>query len=1423
MNDSGAKKVAILVAGMHRSGTSALTRVLNLAGCDLPKTLVRPRRGNLAGFWESQPIVNLNMEILASAESFWDDLRRFDRNWCSSSVADGFRERAQQILQEEFGSSSLFVLKDPRTCRLMEFWIEAVKAFGARPLVVSPIRNPLDVAASLQVRDRIRPSVGHLIWLRHALDAEADSRGLKRAYLRYERLLTDPQTVVDTLGNDLGVSWPGRSGPHAEVKIAEFLSAELRHHESEDALALSNPDLLDWARASFEIFDRWARGEVREEDAVDLGRIKAAFDEVTQAFSYPRVAVQRERKRVRVLSNELDSSRRLVADHSSRIEILSSQLAASRREAVNYKVRIEALSSGTETFHQGEANRKRTDREGSGPGSDLQADCESTAFSTLDADLGDGVHSCSGTVKRVCIATSDMPGPDESSGIGTALFHLARLLAERGHDVVIACVNRNALNFRLMEDARILCAGIGVVLEPVVPRSSPSMKPLARVSAPTWALFEWLRCREPCFDFVHVSGSHGLGYGPLLAKSQGIAFGATHFVVHGHGPTLWKLEGSRQLVATNRELGWVFMERRCIELADTVICGSVHLLEWMRDAGYALPGRSFVLPGPFPVAPASVTERAARDVVRLEEVVFFGRLEPRKGLVLFVDAIDRLARRGRAPACITFLGGRSDRFDGPGLVRSAARRWPGEVRTITDFGSREAVAYLSHPGRLAVIPSLLDSSSMAVMECLHAGIPFVAAATGGTPELVAPEDHARALVAPDHIALGERIAAFGSAPLRAAHPRREFKHLFDVWSRWHAQAAPFEAAAAHFARRAQFSGAETPLVTVCIVHHERPALVRMAVDSVLDQDYPALEAVLVDDGSESAEALTTLDALEARFAERGWRVVRQENRYLGAARNAAVAAARGEWLLFLDDDNILFPDAVSRLVRAARFSGADCVPAASIRFFGDGDPRTDTGSHGAPFRYLGAARAWSHFRNVVGDACALVRREAFDAVGGFTEIYGVGLEDIEFFNRLIRAGRRVEPMPDPAYFYRVGRTSMISGMRDRRWAETSRARALAPHLHGLADEERAYGAYAAASIRALTESEDHFRSWAEAAMRREEWTEASERWGELRVAFPHDASGYVRGAAALLGAGRLDEAEALACEAAQRFPDLPGGRYHRAEVAMVRKDWTEASERWAELRREFPEDPSGYVRGAEALRNAGCLDEAERMASEAVSRFPDGPRGYVQRAEVAMVREDWALASERWGKLRQAFPDDASGYVRGATALTNAGRLDEAEGLACEAMKRFPDRPGGWVQWAGVAMRRGDWALASERWGELRRAFPDHTAGYIRGAAALRNAGHLDKAEGLACEAMKRFPDRPGGWIQWAGVAMRRGDWTLASERWGELRLAFPDDPTAYVRGAAALRNAGRPDEAEALEREAASRFPVAHSRGSGRVGRDGS
>ena len=155
----------------------------------------------------------------------------------------------------------------------------------------------------------------------------------------------------------------------------------------------------------------------------------------------------------------------------------------------------------------------------------------------------------------------------------------------------------------------------------------------------------------------------------------------------------------------------------------------------------------------------------------------------------------------------------------------------------------------------------------------------------------------------------------------------------------------------------------------------------------------------------------------------------------------------------------------SRLVRAARFSGADCVPAASVRFFGGGDPRVGAESHGAPIRFLGSALTCNLIHNVIGDACALVRRAAFEAVGGFSEDYGLALEDMEFFHRLVRAGFRTEPLPDPAYFYRIQPGSMIGAMKnERRLEEASRARVLAAHVRELPAEERAFASYVVGRI-----------------------------------------------------------------------------------------------------------------------------------------------------------------------------------------------------------------------------------------------------------------------------------------------------------------------------------------------------------------------
>ena len=299
------QKVAVLVAGMHRSGTSALTRCLSLLGCDLPKTLVPASRfDNELGFWESEPIIKLNEEILASAGSTWNDWTPFNPDWFDSPGSDEFRERAQEILKDEFGNSRLFVLKEPRICRLLGFWIEAVQVFGATPLVVSPIRNPLEVAASLERRNKMDPAVSQLIWLRHVLDAEFSSRGLKRAYVRYDDILREWQMTAVKLGKDLGISWPRRSMP-AGMEIEAFLSPAQRHHVENDASVFQNPNISRWIRSTFEIVDRWAHGTTRKTDLSDLDQIRAAFDEAVPAFIRPIATGQLVERKNRALEVKL--------------------------------------------------------------------------------------------------------------------------------------------------------------------------------------------------------------------------------------------------------------------------------------------------------------------------------------------------------------------------------------------------------------------------------------------------------------------------------------------------------------------------------------------------------------------------------------------------------------------------------------------------------------------------------------------------------------------------------------------------------------------------------------------------------------------------------------------------------------------------------------------------------------------------------------------------------------------------------------------------------------------------------------------------------------------------------------------------------------------------------------------------------------
>lgn len=144
-------------------------------------------------------------------------------------------ERASLIRQVELylsevtRSHSVVLLKDPRLCRLLPIWLEAADRLGKHAAAIHAVRSPLDAAASLNTRNDLALQVGVWIWIRHVLEAEAQTRDLPRVFINYETLITNWQTVAEAV-SPLCPDAKSSPGIATQNAIERFLDPQLRHH-----------------------------------------------------------------------------------------------------------------------------------------------------------------------------------------------------------------------------------------------------------------------------------------------------------------------------------------------------------------------------------------------------------------------------------------------------------------------------------------------------------------------------------------------------------------------------------------------------------------------------------------------------------------------------------------------------------------------------------------------------------------------------------------------------------------------------------------------------------------------------------------------------------------------------------------------------------------------------------------------------------------------------------------------------------------------------------------------------------------------------------------------------------------------------------------------------------------------------------------
>lgn len=223
------RRQMILVLGMHRSGTSAVTGTLAHLGAELGGHAVPAAADNPKGFFEHADIFALHQELLQGLKSDWDDTTALPADWITTPEAYKAAARIREILRRDFAESRLAVIKDPRLCRFVPLWRAPLADEGFLLKIVLVVREGTEVVASLVKRDALRPEEAAGVWLRHELEAEAATRGDPRVVVPYAAVLHDWRGEARRISSALGLEWP-RSLNDAGTDIDRFLDAGLRHH-----------------------------------------------------------------------------------------------------------------------------------------------------------------------------------------------------------------------------------------------------------------------------------------------------------------------------------------------------------------------------------------------------------------------------------------------------------------------------------------------------------------------------------------------------------------------------------------------------------------------------------------------------------------------------------------------------------------------------------------------------------------------------------------------------------------------------------------------------------------------------------------------------------------------------------------------------------------------------------------------------------------------------------------------------------------------------------------------------------------------------------------------------------------------------------------------------------------------------------------
>ncbi len=668
---------------------------------------------------------------------------------------------------------------------------------------------------------------------------------------------------------------------------------------------------------------------------------------------------------------------------------------------------------------------------------------------------------------RICLTSSEV-APFHGWGVGTCTTNYLFALRDIGHEVHLLTDDLPGL--RAQHESAL--PGISVHL---LPSEGLPHVPCIHTRRPL-AIYQRLKTLHAIHPFgaLLFNDFYADAFHVLQARQTLGVFDAACVGVILHSPITLLRRVNRQ-TECDLEVGAItHMERACFAQADLLVapsCAIVRELSAIPELQGSVPGldspRVTVIPYPFgaglglsgragselgtsahrahsPEFASGPTHRVSESLVTparsaqspKPEILFFGRLERRKGVETLIDAAQLLFAT-HPGLTLRVVGVNTDTAPGRRSMRAwLSKRITPAHRDRVSFEEnqpRERIAALVRGAAVVCIPSFWENYPNACLEAMSMGALVVGSDFGGMPEIITDGVDGLLFRAGDSADLARVLQRAltdpGAGSMRGAAPGA-IARLCDPRARARELVVALEAALASLAspthRVTQSDGlavsvspaSPDPRVTVIVPCYNLGHTLPDTLSSIWSQTRAPDEVIVIDDGSTDPATRGMIDQL----AHDKLTVIRQHNQGLPRARNAGIAAATGDWIIPLDADDMLTPTFIESALQAAARDPGLGVITSHMACFRDSPQQPDVA-----YVPLGPDPEILRIVNCVSSATAMVKRADLLAAGGYDPEM-VAYEDWDLWCTLLSRGVRFAILPEAMILNRIRPDSMLRSM-----------------------------------------------------------------------------------------------------------------------------------------------------------------------------------------------------------------------------------------------------------------------------------------------------------------------------------------------------------------------------------------------------------